>query len=174
MQKWWPDLTWYDMTIHPQSILVSITIIPPLSFHLSHPLSLPLSDFCWTLHPTLPGIRFSAVAPLPILRNQSIKIWRKLSSEDNHGKSDFLLNFQGGPSLTATQQDNSKILWEDVAAFKGTVYDKSPYGRTILPKDYNIHALDLLKLEEKGWYSRGATLGDQLYLANLSFSSTWW
>ncbi len=29
-------------------------------------------------------------------------------------------------------------------SFKGTVYEKCVYGRTLLPKAYNIHALDLL------------------------------
>ncbi len=46
--------------------------------------------------------------------------------------------------MTATPRDCSNILWEHAVAFKGTVYEKCVYSRTILPKAYNIHALDLL------------------------------
>jgi hypothetical protein len=44
----------------------------------------------------------------------------------------------------AALHDPSNILWEHAVAFKVTVYEKCVYGRTILPKTYNIHALDLL------------------------------
>jgi hypothetical protein len=36
-----------------------------------------------------------------------------------------------------------------VAAFKVTIFEKCSYGRGIISKDYNIHALDLLELEKK-------------------------
>jgi hypothetical protein len=36
------------------------------------------------------------------------------------------------------------MTWAVEDKVKGTVYEKCMYGRTILPKAYNIHALDLL------------------------------
>jgi hypothetical protein len=62
---------------------------------------------------------------------------------------------------TATLWDRSNILWEHAVAFKGTVYEKCVYGRTIQPKAYNIHALDRSSLKKKADHPGGATPWDQ-------------
>jgi hypothetical protein len=52
---------------------------------------------------------------------------------------------------------------------KGTVYEKCVYGGTILPKAYNIQALDLRYLEEKGHTVGSASISS--ILANLNLYS---
>jgi hypothetical protein len=71
----------------------------------------------------------------------------------------------------ATLLDRLKILLQLAAAFKRTVYEKWLYGGTMLPKAYNVQAVDLLYLKEKGRSCEGATLGGLSLNTNISANS---
>ncbi len=119
------------------------------------------SDFpLWPLR----WIRLSAVAPPG---GSDFPLWPLpgdwISAIASPGGSDFPL-WPLPRGSRATSQDRSNSLPERVVAFKGTTCEKCFYGGTILPKDYDIHACDLLycSLKKKVNPPRGATPWDRL------------